>query len=489
MPGNLRNRVVLFMYKDTIAKIRLFQTMRDGHQDVAFVVDIAKNFEPFYGESGDIVVNQGDVVDDAIFVAAGKLEFFRAVKMQPHMVDVATGKPMQPNDPVGKLGVRLVDTQPVTHGYVHEGYHALAYNCMQQTPSQISLKASSKSHLLSIRRQFLLEMPVLHSHAHMQLKKEAQQQEESITKAINIEEGPSDEEGRLVKASLCMNYKIVTHNTIATGGKKQSVLIDEDSYNPAVQILTRRNNPNTAGIEGASEYIEGPEFKIDLKARWIIDPNNFAKLQWDLFVGFLIVYGFITLPLAMAFPASPECGETDYNLIIDWLVDIFFITDIVVNFRTAVYCEDSDLYDTRLSAIANEYVPGWFMIDLPSSLPVTQILEMATSSCGNAADAAAQMEEGPDGELVPTARGGGNASGAKLVKLIRMARLIRLMKLARVLKLGKSFGALSEFMESSAAFRSFLKLTVALFVVAHYFGCMWHIVTNEVRPWNFRTDG
>jgi hypothetical protein len=61
--------------------------------------------------------------------------------------------------------------------------------------------------------------------------------------------------------------------------------------------------------------LEGFENKKSLGKRLIIDPNSGWKIKWDLFVGFLIVYGFITLPLVMAFPQSPVCDGVDLNLV------------------------------------------------------------------------------------------------------------------------------------------------------------------------------
>jgi hypothetical protein len=92
------------------------------------------------------------------------------------------------------------------------------------------------------------------------------------------------------------------------------------------------------------------------------------------------------------------CGELDGQDVLDWIVDCLFMVDIVVNFRTAVYDESAQVYDTRPSAIATRYLPGWFLVDLPSSLPLTQILEAAHSSCGNTK----------------------NNKNAKFLKLIRM---------------------------------------------------------------------
>ena len=235
----------------------------------------------------------------------------------------------------------------------------------------------------------------------------------------------------------------------------------------ALSLRTRRVDPHNP-----KDVLEGPEDKSALSRRGIIDPTSTMKLYWDMWVGVLIVYGFITLPLMLAFPAQPSCDAVDPMVVVDWLVDSFFLVDIVANFRTAVFDESAALYDTRLHAIRQDYMPGWFLIDLPSSLPITQVLEMATaSSCGS--DGVGGSSSQSDG-----------ADGAKIVKLVRMARLVRLMKLARVLKLGKSFGSVSKYIDMSLAVKRFVGLTFTLCVVAHYFGCLWHIVAHDVLTGN-----
>jgi hypothetical protein len=57
---------------------------------------------------------------------------------------------------------------------------------------------------------------------------------------------------------------------------------------------------------------------------------------------------------------------------------------------------------------------------------------------------------------------------------------MRLMKIARIFKLGKSVGAGFDMLEVGLAFRHFLSLTFSLCVAAHYFGCGWHLVHNNM---------
>eukprot|EP01052_Picozoa_sp_SAG31_P068785 SAG31_NODE_27594_length_423_cov_1.104938_1_plen_80_part_01 len=47
---------------------------------------------------------------------------------------------------------------------------------------------------------------------------------------------------------------------------------------------------------------------------------------------------------------------------VDVLIDLYFLVDIVVNFRTA-YIDDHGQLETNLRMIARQYARSWFLID------------------------------------------------------------------------------------------------------------------------------
>lgn len=54
--------------------------------------------------------------------------------------------------------------------------------------------------------------------------------------------------------------------------------------------------------------------------------------------------------------------------VVDFLVDLFFFADIVVNFHTSYIGEDGEVI-TDLRQIRHNYLRTWFVLDLVSSLP------------------------------------------------------------------------------------------------------------------------
>ncbi len=342
---------------------------------------------------------------------------------------------------------------PVIHGYVREGHHVMCYSCINQTKSLVSMRARVPCHLLSLSRPFLEDLDALYKDCYQMLCEEAQAQEESLHASHESKTLGRDasSESKTVyqdvfKAVLCLDYKPTSFANFKKNGYLE-LKQDRASRDAGNLIRTRRDN-----LEDQLEC------RGALLARGIVDPKMPKKMGWDFFIGLLIIYSFLMLPYITAFPSTIVCCELDAQRTLDWIVDCLFMVDIVVHFRTAVYDDSAQVYDTRPSAIAKRYLPGWFLIDLPSSLPMNQILEAAHSSCGD----------------------DNNNKSAKFLKLIRMGRLVRLAKIARIFKLGKSVGAGFDMLEVGLAFRHFLSLTFTLCVIAHYFGCGWHLVKQNV---------
>ena len=67
------------------------------------------------------------------------------------------------------------------------------------------------------------------------------------------------------------------------------------------------------------------------KVKCIIMPENKYKQRWDMFMGVLLFYVGIFVPLRVAFFDE----MTTFMLILETLVDFCFATDLVLTFFTA----------------------------------------------------------------------------------------------------------------------------------------------------------
>uniref|UniRef100_A0A182XZB9 Uncharacterized protein n=1 Tax=Anopheles stephensi TaxID=30069 RepID=A0A182XZB9_ANOST len=157
----------------------------------------------------------------------------------------------------------------------------------------------------------------------------------------------------------------------------------------------------------------------------------------------------IFTPYVAAFLLS----EPDYNqrknrkyaddpiVIIDLIVDVTFVVDILINFRTT-FVNGQDEVVSHPGRIAVHYLSGWFLIDLVAAIPFDLLLV------------------GSDTDETTT-----------LIGLLKTARLLRLVRVAR---------KIDRYSEYGAAVLVLLMATFAL--IAHWLACIWYAIGNAERP-------
>jgi hypothetical protein len=92
------------------------------------------------------------------------------------------------------------------------------------------------------------------------------------------------------------------------------------------------------------------------------------RLRFDLFIMFLATFNCFQVPYNMAF--SDVEDENIYYDILNGLIDVFFIADIFVNFRTSIVDDITGDETLNTRTIAWQYIKSRFWIDLLASIPV-----------------------------------------------------------------------------------------------------------------------
>ena len=92
-----------------------------------------------------------------------------------------------------------------------------------------------------------------------------------------------------------------------------------------------------------------------------VAPRKFA---WDLLILFLILYSSVTVPFRLGMNHAAEGAWWIFEV----SVSLCFITDLCITFNTAYF--DGDQFVLDRERIRNNYLKGWFVIDLTSSIPV-----------------------------------------------------------------------------------------------------------------------
>ncbi|XP_072547965.1 potassium voltage-gated channel subfamily H member 2a [Salminus brasiliensis] len=192
-----------------------------------------------------------------------------------------------------------------------------------------------------------------------------------------------------------------------------------------------------------------PEYKLQAPRihKWTILHYSPFKAVWDWVILLLVIYTAIFTPYSASFLLSDEeeaamqlCGYSCSPLnVVDLIVDIMFVVDIVINFRTT-YVNANDEVVSQPGHIAVHYFKGWFLIDLVAAIPFDLLIYRS-------------------GEETTT-----------LIGLLKTARLLRLVRVARKLDRYSEYGAAVLFL---------LMCTFAL--IAHWLACIWYAIGNMER--------
>nr|XP_046226841.1 potassium voltage-gated channel subfamily H member 2 isoform X2 [Scatophagus argus] len=192
-----------------------------------------------------------------------------------------------------------------------------------------------------------------------------------------------------------------------------------------------------------------PEYKLQAPRihKWTVLHYSPFKAVWDWLILLLVIYTAILTPYSAAFllndqedPAMQSCIYSCSPLnVVDLIVDIMFIIDILINFRTT-YVNSNDEVVSHPVRIAVHYFKGWFLIDMVAAIPFDLLIYR-------------------NGEETTT-----------LIGLLKTARLLRLVRVARKLDRYSEYGAAVLFL---------LMCTFAL--IAHWLACIWYAIGNVER--------
>ncbi|KAG9402212.1 Potassium voltage-gated channel sub H member 5 [Aphanomyces cochlioides] len=214
------------------------------------------------------------------------------------------------------------------------------------------------------------------------------------------------------------------------------------------------------GIQNQVLYSKNWRARISV----IIGPHNSMKLRWDVWLGILIFYNVISIPIQVAFQGTssgddPALGDVVKSYM-DIVIDGFFALDILLTFRTGYYDSQGNYIESSFK-IAKHYCHVWFWVDFVSTFPFGYVINNYVGTSTSA-----------DGTTTQTS----SAVPYQNFKLIRFARLIRLLKLARLLKFNKSFGSVENVINLSPAATRLLMLFLQVCMIAHLSSCAFFFV-------------
>uniref|UniRef100_A0A3Q3MUS8 Voltage-gated delayed rectifier potassium channel KCNH4 n=1 Tax=Mastacembelus armatus TaxID=205130 RepID=A0A3Q3MUS8_9TELE len=190
-----------------------------------------------------------------------------------------------------------------------------------------------------------------------------------------------------------------------------------------------------------------PEYKVEAvqKSRFILLHYSASKALWDWLILLATFYVAVTVPYSVSFmPYDHSVSSGRFTMISDVVVEMLFIVDIVLNFRTTYVSKSGQVvYEAR--SICIHYAKTWFIVDLVAVLPFDLLYAIN----------------------IPV------TSYVHLLKTIRLLRLLRLLQ------------KLDRYSQYTAIVLTLLMSVFAL--LAHWMACIWYMIgrsdMESIQSW------
>uniref|UniRef100_A0A8C2BZP6 Voltage-gated delayed rectifier potassium channel KCNH4 n=1 Tax=Cyprinus carpio TaxID=7962 RepID=A0A8C2BZP6_CYPCA len=187
-----------------------------------------------------------------------------------------------------------------------------------------------------------------------------------------------------------------------------------------------------------------PEYKVAAvqKSRFILLHYSVSKALWDWMILLATFYVAVTVPYNVCFTAYSDLETAGRSTIVsDIAVEMLFILDIILNFRTTYVSQSGQVvYEPR--SICLHYATTWFFVDLVAALPFDLLYAF-------------------------------NITVTSLVHLLKTVRLLRLLRLLHKLDRYSQYSAMV------------LTLLMSMFaLLAHWMACIWYIIGRKEMETN-----
>ncbi|XP_056672730.1 potassium voltage-gated channel subfamily H member 4 isoform X4 [Monodelphis domestica] len=182
-----------------------------------------------------------------------------------------------------------------------------------------------------------------------------------------------------------------------------------------------------------------PEYKVASVggSRCLLLHYSVPKALWDGLILLATFYVAITVPYNVCFSGADDSPiATRHTLVSDIVVEMLFILDIILNFRTT-YVSQSGQVVSAPRSIGLHYLATWFFIDLIAALPFDLLYAF-------------------------------NITVTSLVHLLKTVRLLRLLRLLQ---------KLDRYSQYSAMVLTLLMSVFAL--LAHWMACIWYVIGRK----------
>jgi len=183
----------------------------------------------------------------------------------------------------------------------------------------------------------------------------------------------------------------------------------------------------------------------NLRQPFLVLPNSTFRMAWDISMATFLMYVAVFTPFQMAFLAADHDiatpQEWPFFFALDRLVDLIFLVDMGINFRSAWYITDINIIFFNQNEAIRRYLKGWFALDFLALLPW---------------------------DALPLIFNFDSSSGLRLPKLLK---LVRLMKILKVVGANRILRRMEQNMGVKYGVVRLIKFTVMLCAIAHWLAC------------------
>lgn len=199
--------------------------------------------------------------------------------------------------------------------------------------------------------------------------------------------------------------------------------------------------------EAAKEAAHQPVLRFRPQALAMPPPipsSHPLKVRWDMYVGVCILYSAVMVPWRLA----SDTGAEGAGRALDMVVDVTFVIDLLLSFRTTYFEGDAGAEVTDGRRIVAHYLRTWFPIDLASVFPFDLVFQSSS------------------------------ASSLRSTRLLRALRLARLFKLIRMARLRSTAEEHESGLSLSPAVARLLSRFLVMGLAAHLLACAWVAVPD-----------
>lgn len=201
----------------------------------------------------------------------------------------------------------------------------------------------------------------------------------------------------------------------------------------------------TTSEDGTFQFIEEERNNSnDDKGSFMVRVNDPRKTRWDMIIIVFAIYNCFSIPFEIAF--EPPVMDSASFFVVNTLIDLLFLADIFVAFRTTFYDLETGDEEFNAKKTGEAYLKSRFTIDLVSTVPVDNIVYLFTRT------------------KTPT------------------LQLFSLMKLVRVTRLGRIIARLNVKQDVKNGLKLF-QLIFFIVMYIHCLACLWYLIVSNDEEW------